>query len=213
MILRFCYYRQGKASFGDAGVFVEKYVQRARHIEIQIFGDGNGTVLALGERECSIQRRNQKVVEESPSPYVGTSWDRIETWYQIAAYWPQYIVLESFPNTDQTVKLKAIFSEVTTGRSFLSLALSTQLEILDARYQNYWWFFDILKFGAVDFDSLTATKFTNHKSHFWPTASYFLKICRPGIQADFEGCGYQAWRGGQVSICWYCRISCGSRWA
>ena len=63
--------RQGKASFGDAGVFVEKYVQRARHIEIQIFGDGEGAIVALGERECSIQRRHQKVVEESPSPYVG----------------------------------------------------------------------------------------------------------------------------------------------
>lgn len=63
--------RQGKASFGDAGVFVEKYVQHARHIEIQIFGDGQGGIVALGERECSIQRRHQKVIEESPSSYVG----------------------------------------------------------------------------------------------------------------------------------------------
>ncbi|KAK9905055.1 hypothetical protein WJX75_008745 [Coccomyxa subellipsoidea] len=62
--------RQGKASFGDAGVFVEKYVQRARHIEVQIFGDGKGGIVTLPERECSIQRRHQKVVEESPSPYV-----------------------------------------------------------------------------------------------------------------------------------------------
>ena len=52
--------RQGKASFGDAGVFVEKYVQRARHIEVQIFGDGKGGVITLPERECSIQRRHQK---------------------------------------------------------------------------------------------------------------------------------------------------------
>ena len=62
--------RQGKASFGDSGVFVEKYVQRARHIEVQIFGDGKGTIVTLPERECSIQRRHQKIVEESPSPYV-----------------------------------------------------------------------------------------------------------------------------------------------
>ena len=58
---------------------MEKFVQRARHIEIQIFGDGKGKVLALGERECSIQRRNQKVVEESPSPYVGQSLGSIQT--------------------------------------------------------------------------------------------------------------------------------------
>ena len=63
--------RQGKASFGDSGVFVEKYVQRARHIEVQIFGDGKGTIVTLPERECSIQRRHQKIVEETPSPFVG----------------------------------------------------------------------------------------------------------------------------------------------
>ena len=55
-----CARRQGKASFGDAGVFVEKYVQRARHIEVQIFGDGKGGNITLPERECSIQRRHQK---------------------------------------------------------------------------------------------------------------------------------------------------------
>ena len=64
-------YRQGKANFGDAGVFVEKYVQRARHIEVQMCGDGEGNMVTFVERECSIQRRHQKIVEETPSPYVG----------------------------------------------------------------------------------------------------------------------------------------------
>src|SRR5687767_12258633 len=62
--------REGLASFGDDRVFIEKFVQDPRHIEIQLIGDSQGNIVHLGERECSVQRRHQKVVEEAPSPFV-----------------------------------------------------------------------------------------------------------------------------------------------
>ncbi|MGH7276436.1 MAG: acetyl-CoA carboxylase biotin carboxylase subunit [Candidatus Rokuibacteriota bacterium] len=60
--------RRGEAAFGRGDLYVEKYLERARHVEIQVFGDATGVVLHLHERECSIQRRHQKLVEESPAP-------------------------------------------------------------------------------------------------------------------------------------------------
>ncbi|WP_126173536.1 acetyl-CoA carboxylase biotin carboxylase subunit [Altericroceibacterium xinjiangense] len=62
--------REGLSSFGDDRVFIEKFIEDPRHIEIQVLGDRHGTILYLNERECSIQRRHQKVVEEAPSPFV-----------------------------------------------------------------------------------------------------------------------------------------------
>ncbi len=62
--------REGLASFGDDRVFIEKFIEQPRHIEIQLIGDQHGNIVYLGERECSIQRRHQKVVEEAPSPFV-----------------------------------------------------------------------------------------------------------------------------------------------
>lgn len=60
--------RLGQNNFSDSGVFIEKYIPLARHLEVQVFGDGRGEVVALGVRDCSVQRRNQKVLEETPAP-------------------------------------------------------------------------------------------------------------------------------------------------
>ena len=62
--------REAKNGFNDDRIFIERYVEKSRHIEIQILGDSNGNVVHLGERECSIQRRHQKIIEESPSPRI-----------------------------------------------------------------------------------------------------------------------------------------------
>ena len=61
---------EARSSFGDTRIFIEKYIEQPRHIEIQVMADGHGNVIYLGERECSIQRRHQKVIEEAPSPFL-----------------------------------------------------------------------------------------------------------------------------------------------
>jgi Acetyl/propionyl-CoA carboxylase, alpha subunit len=62
--------RLGANNFSDDSVFIEKFITRARHIEVQVFADGKGNAMAIGERDCSSQRRNQKVVEECPAPHL-----------------------------------------------------------------------------------------------------------------------------------------------
>jgi acetyl-CoA/propionyl-CoA carboxylase biotin carboxyl carrier protein len=65
--------REARNSFGDDTLLVERYVGNSRHIEVQVLGDSYGDVIHLGERECSLQRRHQKVIEEAPSPLLDTA--------------------------------------------------------------------------------------------------------------------------------------------
>ncbi len=83
--------RLARNNFKEAGIFLEKYVARGRHIEVQIFGDGKGYVVALGERDCSAQRRNQKVIEETPAPGLSAAtrsalWDTARKLGQSVSY-------------------------------------------------------------------------------------------------------------------------------
>ncbi len=114
--------REGLASFGDDRVFIEKFIESPRHIEIQLLGDQHGNVVYLGERECSIQRRHQKVVEEAPSPFVTLQMRR--------AMGEQAVALAKAVGYYSAGTVELIVSGAdTTGESFYFLEMNTRLQV------------------------------------------------------------------------------------
>ena len=90
---------EAAASFGDDRIFIEKFVVQPRHIEIQVLGDKYGNMIYLGERECSIQRRNQKVIEEAPSPFLDPATRKAMGDQAVAYRKPLIIVLQGLSNS------------------------------------------------------------------------------------------------------------------
>ena len=114
--------REGLASFGDDRVFIEKFIESPRHIEIQVMGDQHGNIVYLGERECSIQRRHQKVVEEAPSPFVTPEMRK--------AMGEQAVALARAVGYYSAGTVELIVSGAdTTGQGFYFLEMNTRLQV------------------------------------------------------------------------------------
>ncbi|MEQ1868175.1 MAG: acetyl-CoA carboxylase biotin carboxylase subunit, partial [Micropepsaceae bacterium] len=109
---------EAKASFGDDRLFIEKYVTEPRHIEIQVLGDKHGNVIHLGERECSIQRRHQKVIEEAPSPFLDEK--------TRAAMGAQAVALAKAVQYESAGTVEFI---VDKDRNFFFLEMNTRLQV------------------------------------------------------------------------------------
>jgi propionyl-CoA carboxylase alpha chain len=109
---------EAQSSFGDDRVFIEKYIVNPRHIEIQVLGDKHGNVINLGERECSIQRRNQKVIEEAPSPLLDTRTRK--------AMGEQAVALAKAVHYDSAGTVEFVAGQ---DRSFYFLEMNTRLQV------------------------------------------------------------------------------------
>ncbi|MCL4162089.1 UNVERIFIED_CONTAM: hypothetical protein GTU68_043173, partial [Idotea baltica] len=112
--------RLGESNFSNSNVFIEKFITQARHIEVQVFGDGHGKVLTLGERDCSAQRRNQKVIEETPAPNLPD--DVRDTLQQVAAR------LMSAVNYRSAGTVEFVYDQLTDAFYFLEVNTRLQVE-------------------------------------------------------------------------------------
>jgi acetyl-CoA carboxylase biotin carboxylase subunit len=112
--------REAEASFGDGNVYLEKLLEGARHIEIQILADNHGNVIHLGERECSLQRRHQKLLEEAPSPFIGDDEEMRQRMGQVAVRAAQAV---NYANAGTIEFL------VDKDKNFFFLEMNTRLQV------------------------------------------------------------------------------------
>lgn len=151
--------RLGQNNFSDAGVFLEKYIERARHLEVQIFGDGKGEVIALGVRDCSIQRRNQKVIEETPAPNLPAG--------MAEALCSAAIALGKAVNYRSAGTVEFVYD--SAAQQFYFLEVNTRLQVEHGVTEQVWGV-DLVKWmielAAGDLPSLTALAATlNPQGH------------------------------------------------
>ena len=144
--------RLSETHFKGSGIFLEKFIAKARHIEVQVFGDGRGNVVALGERDCSVQRRNQKVVEETPAPNISTGVR--EELHRVAAALMQSVNYRSAGTVE--------FLYDAQAERFYFLEVNSRLQVEHGVTEEVWgvdlveW---MVRLGAGDFPPLAGMQF------------------------------------------------------
>ncbi|MDF0532112.1 biotin carboxylase N-terminal domain-containing protein [Tsukamurella sp. 8F] len=185
--------REAKSAFGDGTVFCERYLERGRHIEVQVMADTHGTVWAVGERECSVQRRHQKVVEEAPSPLVERRPDMRDKLFQAAtdaakaigytgAGTVEFLATDAgeffFLEVNTRLQVEHPVTEATTGLDLVGLQ------------------FDVAAGVPLPSDLPPATKgaavevrlYAEDPAHDWrPAAGVLRRFSVPGVVSEFEG--------------------------
>ena len=194
--------REARSAFGDDAVFCERYLERGRHIEVQIMADAHGTVWAVGERECSIQRRHQKVIEEAPSPLVERTPGMREALYQAArdaaaaigytgAGTVEFLATDDgeffFLEMNTRLQVEHPVTEATTGLDLVALQLDVAagLPLPSAEPPaSHGWSFEARLYAEDPAHDYRAGSGTLWALDVPGVSSYFEGPHRPGIRLD-----------------------------